>query len=221
MPAKRIPQLDILTGATSATDDKVVIFDITADTTKAITRQELGRGIVGDLPYTPSGGISATTIPAAIAELDVEKQPLDAGLTSIAGLTTAADKMIYATAADTYAVADLTAAGRALLDDADSAAQRVTLDLEIGVDVQAYDADTAKTDTAQTFTAQQTVTSGLVLQSVAAADIADIADTINTVDKVQGKVVYDTTNNRLMVADGSDAVDNWYVVDGSASVTPA
>jgi len=221
MPAKRIPQLDIITGATSATDDKVVIFDVDANTTKAITRQELGRGIVGDLPYTPSGGISATTVPAAIAELDTEKQPIDAGLTSIAGLTTAADKMIYATAADTYAVADLTAAGRALLDDADSAAQRVTLDLEIGVDVQAYDADTAKTDTAQTFTAQQTVTSGLVLQSVAAADIADIADTINTVDKVQGKVVYDTTNNRLMVADGSDAVDNWYVVDGSASVTPA
>jgi hypothetical protein len=221
MPAKRIPQLDIITGATSATDDKVVIFDVDANTTKAITRQELGRGIVGDLPYTPSGGISATTVPAAIAELDTEKQPIDAGLTSIAGLTTAADKMIYATAADTYAVADLTSAGRAILDDADNAAQRVTLGLEIGVDVQAYDADTAKTDTAQTFTAQQTVTSGLVLQSVAAADIADIADTINTVDKVQGKVVYDTTNNRLMVADGSDAVDNWYVVDGSASVTPA
>jgi hypothetical protein len=118
-------------------------------------------------------------------------------------------------------VTDLTAAGRALLDDADSAAQRVTLDLEIGVDVQAYDADTAKLDVAQIFTAQQTVTSGLVLQSVAAADIADIANVINTANKVQGKVVYDTTNNRLMVADGSDAVDNWYVVDGSASVTPA
>lgn len=221
MPAKRIPQLDILTGATSATDDKVVIYDATADATKAITRQELGKGIVGDLPYTPSGGISATTVPAAIAELDTEKQPIDAGLTSIAGLTTAANKMIYTTAADTYAVADLTAAGRALLDDADAAAQRVTLGLEIGVNVQAYDADTAKLDVAQTYTAQQTMTSGLVLQSVAAADIADIANVINTANKAQGKVVYDTTNNRLMVADGSDAVDNWYVVDGSASVTPA
>jgi hypothetical protein len=221
MAAKRIPALTVLTGAQSATDDKIVIFDATADETKAITRQELGRGIVGDLPYTPSGGISATTVPAAIAELDTEKQPIDAGLTSIAGLTTAADKMIYTTAADTYAVTDLAAAGRALLDDADSAAQRVTLDLEIGVDVQAYDADTAKLDVAQIFTAQQTVTSGLVLQSVAAADIADIANVINTANKVQGKVVYDTTNNRLMVADGSDAVDNWYVVDGSASVTPA
>jgi len=72
MPAKRIPQLDILTGATSATDDKVVIFDADGNETKSITRQELGKGIVGDLPYTPSGGISATTVPAAIAELDNE-----------------------------------------------------------------------------------------------------------------------------------------------------
>jgi hypothetical protein len=72
MPAKRIPQLDNLTGAASATDDKVVIYDVTANVTKAITRVELGKGIVGDLPYTPSGGIAATTIPTAIAELDTE-----------------------------------------------------------------------------------------------------------------------------------------------------
>ena len=56
-------------------------------------------------------------------------QPIDAGLTSISGLTTAADKMIYTTGSDTYAVADLTSAGRALLDDADAAAQRTTLGL--------------------------------------------------------------------------------------------
>jgi len=53
----------------------------------------------------------------------------DAGLTSIAGLTTTADKMLYTTAADTYAVTTLTTAGRALLDDADAAAQRTTLGL--------------------------------------------------------------------------------------------
>jgi len=55
------------------------------------------------------------------------KQPLDATLTSIALLGTAADKMLYATAIDTWAEAALTAAGRALLDDANAAAQLVTL----------------------------------------------------------------------------------------------
>jgi hypothetical protein len=51
------------------------------------------------------------------------------GCELIAGLVTAADRMIYTTASDTYAVATLTAAGRAILDDADAAAQRTTLGL--------------------------------------------------------------------------------------------
>lgn len=76
MTNKRIPQLDALTGAGSANDDNLVIFDTSTDTTKRILRSQLGIGIVGDLPYTPSGSISATTIPTAIAELDTEKAPL-------------------------------------------------------------------------------------------------------------------------------------------------
>jgi hypothetical protein len=49
-------------------------------------------------------------------------QPLDAGLTSISGLTTAADKFIYTTASDTYAVGDITSYGRTLLGLASAAA---------------------------------------------------------------------------------------------------
>ena len=75
--------------------------------------------------------------------------------------------------------------------------------------------------TAQTFTAQQTLTSGLVLQSIAAASIAAVGNAINTTGKVTGKVVYDTTNNRLMVSSGSAAASPWYIADGSASVTPS
>jgi len=56
-------------------------------------------------------------------------QAYDAGLQSISGLTTTADRMIYTTASDVYAVTTLTAAGRAILDDADAATQRTTLGL--------------------------------------------------------------------------------------------
>jgi hypothetical protein len=56
-------------------------------------------------------------------------QAYDAGLQSIAGLTTSADQLIYATAADTYATSSLTSFGRSLVDDADAAAARTTLGL--------------------------------------------------------------------------------------------
>ena len=58
-------------------------------------------------------------------------------------------------------------------------------------------------------------------ESVAASAIAAVANAINTTGKYRGKQVYDTTNNRLMVASGSTAASAWFIADGSASVVPS
>jgi len=50
-------------------------------------------------------------------------------LTALAGVTVAADKLIYATGADAFATTDLSSYGRSLIDDADAAAARTTLGL--------------------------------------------------------------------------------------------
>ena len=57
---------------------------------------------------------------------------LDATLAGISAVTTAADQLVYSSGVDTFTTTSFTAAGRALVDDADAAAQRTTLGVGTG-----------------------------------------------------------------------------------------
>jgi hypothetical protein len=89
----------------------------------------------------------------------VGAQPADNTLTALAGITTAADRVPYFTGTDVATTTTLTSFGRSLIDDVSSSEARTTLGLVIGTNVQAFDANTAKTNVANSFTAEQTVKS--------------------------------------------------------------
>lgn len=89
----------------------------TVGTYRSVTVDTYGRVTAGTNPTTLAGyGI-------------VDAQPLDATLTALAGVTTSANQLIYATGADAFTTTSFTAFGRSLVDDADAATGRTTLGL--------------------------------------------------------------------------------------------
>ena len=173
------------------TDDSVTFGTITADlvsSNAAIT----GGAITGITDITISdGGTGASTAANARQNLGlqigVDVQAHDAGLQSISGLTTAADQGIFLTGTDTYSVYTFTAAGRALLDDADAAAQRTTLGLGTLATQSGTFSGTHSGTTSGTNTGDQTITltgavTGTGTGSFATTLAAGIVGTTNIAD---------------------------------------
>jgi hypothetical protein len=93
---------------------------------------------------------TATTRVVTVPNQDVDLTPntgtfpaSTAALTSVGGLTPAADRLPYYTGASAAALTPITSYARTLLDDSDAATARATLGVTIGTHVQAYDATLA------------------------------------------------------------------------------
>jgi hypothetical protein len=110
-------------------------------------------GTPSALTLTNATGLPQSGVTNLVTDLG-NKQPLDGELTAIAALTSAADKLPYFTGSGTAGLADLTAAGRALLDDADATAQRTTL----GLGTLATQSGTFSGTSSGTNTGDQTIT---------------------------------------------------------------
>ncbi len=86
-------------------------------------------------------GVGGATVAAALDTLDGGKQDLDATLTALAALGTAADKIVYTTGVDTWAETTLSTLARGLLDDGNQTSMQTTIGVLVGSDVQAYAAN--------------------------------------------------------------------------------
>lgn len=128
--------LDSIAGLTTAAD--TMIFTTASDAYDTTIITTFGRSLVDDA----TAGDARTTLGLVIG---TDVQAFDAGLESISGLTTLADRMIFTTASDVYEVTTLTTFGRSLIDDADAGTARTTLGLGT-VAVQAGNQDLGTTD---------------------------------------------------------------------------
>lgn len=159
------------TNAATSVDSEVALFSgttgkllkrATATGIAKLTAGVQGVATAGTDYYAPAGldvpladgGTGASTAAVARTNLGLvigtDVQAQDAELAAIAELVSAADRLPYFTGVGTASLATFTAAGRALVDDADAAAQRITLGAAATVHTHAgADIDTGTVATAR------------------------------------------------------------------------
>jgi hypothetical protein len=111
----------------TAVDGRITAAAVSPSQVMNIVNSGLAEGNNIDLSYNT--GTNVVTVSVTGLSIGSDIQAYDAGLASIASLTTTSNNYIYTTSSDTYTTGVITSFGRSLLDDADAAAGRTTLGL--------------------------------------------------------------------------------------------
>jgi hypothetical protein len=182
-----------------------------------LTITATGGSITGITDLTVAdGGTGASDAATARVNLGLaigaNVQAYDVTLQSLAALGTAADKYAYTTGVDTWAEGAITAAGRAILDDADAAAQRTTLGL-----------GTMATQDASSVA----ITGGTVAFSVLSgrafgmfSDVTDQTGNVSTPTAVKFGTNEITGNGISIVTDGTNLTRITFAAAGTYMVAP-
>lgn len=136
-------------------------------------------------------------------------QPLDPMLTALAALVTVADRGLYFTGADAPALFTLTAAGRALLDDANAAAQLTTLGVSAFIQTLLDDADAA---TARTTLGIKSTFAAVATTSGTSIDFTGIPAGVTRITLgLSGVSTNNTANLYLQIGDSGGIENTGYL----------
>lgn len=204
----------------------------TGASTSVLTRAD-GDGRYAAISHTQAWS-TITSTPTTLSGYGItDGQPLDATLTALAGVTTAANKLIYSTGLDAFTTADLTAFARSILDDADAATVRGTIGAAASThthtasEISDASANGRSILTAADYAAMRTLLGLVIGTNVQAydAELAALAGLTSAADKAPyftgagAAALADLTAlGRALIALGSGTNGNIPVITGAASV---
>ena len=179
---------------------------------------DLTTDVTGTLPLA-NGGVGSTTAAGARTNLGLvigtDVQAYDGELAALASVTSAANKLPYFTGSGTAAVTDLSAFGRSLIDDADAATARSTLNVDVAGTDNSTDVTLAGQSylslSGQQITASQINLASHVTGSLPNANLANSTITVSdgsnsTATALGGTITFSGTSNETTVVESSGTV---------------
>jgi hypothetical protein len=234
MPGKRISELPALSGAASANDDDIVIFDVSGDTTRRISRSQLAEGMTPDLPLQYYFGLR-TEDPTQRLNGD----PLEVGdyyLDPVTKFTTVFNGSGWNSYASVIAAQEASEAARDKAQEWSENPEDVEVEpgqfsalhhatkagadrVQTGLDVVATGAD--RVQTALNSSAAQADRTGAELARDIAEDFAGLASRATSVAGLVDPTTLVDGDLGIVTGSGDDAVDGVYEVQSGAWVRVA